>query len=126
MRAFFLLSLCISILFPPVTFVASMRDFAHNQWEMRQRRLDGKTRVSGTSAHLGLTVAQVAGLDELARAAYKDAVYDGYRLGAGYELLWFGSLGLDALLFIVSLIGLLACRASSRLTIGSSQPLTGS
>lgn len=116
MRAFFIFSLCISVLFPPVTFVASMRDFAHNQWEMRQRRLDGTTPVTGTSAHLGLTVAQVAGLDELVRAAYKDAVYDGHRLGAGYQLLWLGSLGLDALLFIASLIGLRACRASSRLT----------
>ena len=88
----------------------SVGDFAHNQWKMCSERLQGTTLPEPQSAHLGLTAGQLAGLDEMISSAYKDAVYDGYRLGNGYEKLSFQALGIDALLFVSSVIGLRRCR----------------
>ncbi len=96
--------------------MTSVRDFAHNQWKMRSERLEYTTRPVPSSSHLGLTAAQLAGLDEQVSSAYKDAVHDGYRLGNGYEKLSFQALGVDALLFVASVIGLRRCRSSARVT----------
>ena len=90
-----------------------MRDFAHNQWKGRAELLEATTRPDSSSAHLGLTAAQLAGLDKLVSSAYKDAVYDGYRLGNGYKKLTFQALGVDALLFVASVIGLRRCRSAA-------------
>ena len=111
MRAFFVCLLVVSIVFPFYFFITSIGDFAHNQWKMRSERLKETSRER-PSAHLGLTANQLAGLDELVTSAYKEAVYDGYRLGSGYEKRWFQAHGLDALLFVASVIGLRRCRRS--------------
>ena len=111
MRAFFVILLLVSIVFPFYSFMRTVGDFAHNQWKMRSQRLHGTTPSEPPSAHLGLTAAQLAGLDELVSSAYKDAVYDGYRLGNGYEKLLFQALGIDALLFVASVIGLRRCKS---------------
>jgi hypothetical protein len=116
MKAFFVVLLVVSIVFPVYSFMASLGDFAHNQYKTRSERLAATTRPVLPNAHLGLTAAQLAGLDELVGSAYKDSVYDGYRLGNGYERLWFQALGVDALLFIASVIGLRRCRSSERPT----------
>jgi hypothetical protein len=121
MKPFFGVLLLASIVFPFISFFTTMRDFAHNQWEMRHERLVGTTSMTATSAHLGLTAAQLTGLDNLVADACKDSVYDGYRLGGGYSKLWLQSLGLDALLFVASLVGLSACRRSDRPTNRSSR-----
>jgi len=110
MRAFFIIVLVVSIVFPFYSFMRSVGDFAHNQWKMRSERLQGTTLPEPPSAHLGLTAGQLAGLDEMISSAYKDAVYDGYRLGNGYERLSFQALGIDALLFVASVIGLRRCQ----------------
>jgi hypothetical protein len=116
MKAFFFVLLVVSIVFPVYSFMTSLSDFAHNQYKTRSERLADTTRPELPSAHLGLTAAQLAGLDELVGSAYKDAVYDGYRLGNGYEKLWFQALGVDALLFVASVAGLRRCRSSERPT----------
>jgi hypothetical protein len=112
-KAFFITLLLASIVFPVYSFITSMRDFAHNQWKRRSERLEDTTLPKTPSAHLGLTASQLAGLDELVIAAYKDAVYDGFRLGSGYQRLSLQTLGLDVLLFIASLVGLRACQTRS-------------
>src|SRR6266404_9743759 len=111
MRAFFVILLVVSIVFPFYSFMRSVGDFAHNQWKGRSERLKDTAGPEPPSAHLGLTAAQLAGLDELVSSAYKDAVYDGYRLGNGYEKLSFQALGIDALLFVASVIGLRRCKS---------------
>lgn len=116
MKVFFILLLVVSIVFPIYSFVTTMGDFAHNQWRMRQDRLQRTTPETSSSAHLGLTAAQLTGLGDLVADAYKDSVYDGYRLGGGYTSLWFESMALDGLLFITSLGGLSVCRRAARLT----------
>ena len=118
MRAFFAILLVVSIVFPVYSFTTSMGNFAHNQWKMRPERLRDTGSQETPSAHLGLTAAQLAGLDELVSSAYKDAVYDGYRLGSGYEKLWFQALGIDALLFVACIIGLRGYRGLGRPTNG--------
>jgi len=122
MKAFFLVLLAVSVAFPLYSFSTSMRVIAHNQWKGRSERLVTTDRHAVPSAHLGLTAAQLTGLDELVASAYKDAVYDGYRLGSGYEKLSFQALGLDALLFVASIVGLVRCRDSAGPTSTSSQP----
>ena len=116
MRAFFIIVLVVSIVFPFYSSMRSVGDFAHNQWKMRSERLTDTTRPEPLSAHLGLTAVQLAGLDELVSSAYKDAVYDGYRLGNGYEKLSSQALGIDALLFVASIIGLRRCQSFGRPT----------
>ncbi len=111
MKTFFVFLLVVSIVFPFYSFMTSLSDFAHNQYKMRSERLADTTRSKVPSAHLGLTAEQLAGLDELVGSAYKDAVYDGYRLGKGYEKLWVQALGIDALLFVASVIGLRRCQS---------------
>ena len=93
-----------------------MRNFAHNQWRTRFERLEDTTRPALPSAHLGLTAAQLSGLDELVTSAYKDAVQDGYRLGSGYEKLSFQALAIDMLLFLASVVGLSRRRSLGRPT----------
>ncbi len=116
MRTFFVVLLVVSIVFPFYSFMTSEGDFAHNQWKGRSERLKETTRPEPPSAHLGLTAPQVAGLDEVVGSAYKEAVYDGYRLGNGYEKLSFQALGIDALLFVASVIGLRRCQSLGRPT----------
>jgi len=112
MKPFFVVTLLISIVFPFYSFVATMRDFAHNQWQTRHQRLADTTIPHYPSAHLGLTAAQLTDVDNLVADAYKDSVYDGYRTGGGYGALWFEAMLLDGLLIVASLVGLRACRSS--------------
>ena len=115
-KFFFGLLLLISIAFPFYSFFTMIGDFAHNQYKMRPKMLADTSPKTMSSAHLGLTGAQLAEVDELVRSAYQDSVHDGYRLGVGYDRLWQQSLGLDAILFVASLIGLRLCYNSDRLT----------
>jgi hypothetical protein len=110
MKAFFRVLLAVSLLFPMYWFYVGTGDFAHNQWETRARRLNETTLPDSPSAHFGLTASQLAGLDESVSAAYKDAVNDGYRLGHGYEKLFYNALALDAVLLCASIVGLKGSR----------------
>ena len=116
MKIFFIFLLVVSIVFPIYSLATMIGDFAHNQWKMRRERLEGTTPETGSSAHLGLTKDQIVGLDDLVANAYKESVYDGYRLGGGYTSLWNASMVLDGILFIASLYGLSVCRKSVRVT----------
>lgn len=116
MNKLFIFLLVISILFPLYSFFTMLNDFAHNQYQGRQERLNETTEFTESSPHLGLTNATLARLDELVRDAYKDSVYDGYRLGRGYNSLWLKSMALDGLLFVSSLAGLSVCRKLARQT----------
>ena len=119
MKIFFVLLLLVSIVFPAYSFLTMIGDFAHNQYEMRLERLEGTTPETSPSPHLGLTRMELSKLDEPVRFAYDDAVRDGYRLGRGYNKLWNQSLGLDALLFVASIIGLTKLRALKGIKSGS-------
>jgi hypothetical protein len=110
MKTFFVLLLLVSIVFPVYSFMATIGDFAHNQYEMRLERLEGTTPETTPSAHLGLTKIELSKLDEAVSASYDQAVRDGYRLGRGYDKLWIQSLGLDVLLFLASIVGLTKLR----------------
>ena len=62
-------------------------------------------------------------MDELVSSAYRDAVFDGYRLGKGYEKLWLQTLGVDGLLFVGSLLGLRQCaRLNRQISAASNLP----
>jgi len=110
MKAFFVLLLLVSIVFPVYSFMTTIGDFAHNQYAMRLERLEGTTPETSRSVHLGLTKIDLSKLDEAVRASYEDAVRDGYRLGRGYNKLCLQSLVLDVLLFIASIVGLTKLR----------------
>jgi hypothetical protein len=112
MKLFFTLTLLVSVLFPPVTMVMTLRDFAHNQYKERDERLHDTAVPKFPSAHLGLTAGQLNGVDGLVADAYRQSVADGHRLGSGYQQLWLESFGLSALLFFASLAGRRACGSS--------------
>jgi hypothetical protein len=110
MKIFFVLLLLVSIGFPIYSFMATIGDFAHNQYSMRLERFEGTSPVTTPSIHLGLTKMELAKLDEAVSSSYGEAVRDGYRLGRGYSKLWMQSLGLDILLLVASLVGLTKLR----------------
>ena len=114
LKAFFIVLLVVSVVFPVYTSMTYVRDFAHNQWKARSKRVEDPVREQPPSAHFGLTAPQLADLDEVVASAYKDAVYDGYRLGNGYEKLWFQALVVDGLLVAASIIGLVHCKSVGR------------
>ncbi len=95
--------------------MATIGDFAHNQYAMRLERLEGTTPVTSPSVHLGLTRTELSKLDEAVSSAYGAAVRDGYRLGRGYNKTWIQSLGLDVLIFVTSIVGLIKLRTLKRL-----------
>lgn len=116
MKLFFVLLLVVSIVYPVYAVFDMLAVTSHNQWEGRQRNLTVMDRGID-SAHLGLSGAELTKLDELdglAGDAYRRAVEDGFRLGVGHDRLWKTSLGLDALLFMASVGGLLLCRGRGR------------
>jgi hypothetical protein len=124
-KAFFIVTLVISIVFPFFEEFTGVLRLAHNQSARRPARLTMTSVPKLPSAHLGLTEGQLAGVDGLFAEAYRDSVGDGGRISIAYDMLRLQALGVDAVLFVASLIGLRACRSSGRLTMRSSQPLTG-
>src|SRR6266542_2321195 len=115
MKAFLVFLLVVSVVFPFYSFMATIGDFAHNQYAMRLERLEGTTPVTSPSVHLGLTRTELSKLDEAVSSAYGAAVRDGYRLGRGYNKIWIQSLGLDVLIFVTSIVGLIKLRTLKRL-----------
>jgi hypothetical protein len=102
--------LVIAVLFPVWNLVDGLETMVHNQYKGRFNRLQAAEEVKFPSLHLGLTATELAALDRNTVFAYTDAVNDGYRLGYAYSTLWLESMALDGLLFISSVLGLLACR----------------
>jgi hypothetical protein len=114
MKAFFVFLLVVSVVFPFYSFMATLGDTAHNQYEMRFKRLEGTTPMTIPSVHLGLTKIQLSKLDEPVSSAYGAAVRDGYRLGQANDKLQMQCLGLDVLLFVASIVGLTKLRTHKR------------
>jgi hypothetical protein len=115
MKTFFALLLLISIVFPVYLFLSTIKDFAHNQYSMRFKRLEQTAPdpdmpliegMTPPDVQFGLTKIELSKLDKNVSASYSVAVRESYSLGHGYNKLCIESLGLDALLFLASLIGL--------------------
>jgi hypothetical protein len=111
MKAFFIVLLVVSILYPFYAMGADIFMLAHNQYEGRYRRLSITEHNLMPSRHLGLTSNEIAVVDKDVAFAYTDSVNDGYRLGLVYSRVQRRAVLLDALLFISGIVGLRACRA---------------
>ena|SRR5438046_2523636 len=113
LKKFFVITLVISTVIPLCNLVGSVAVMVHNHYEARFANLDS-TETSGgfPGGDLGLTGGDLASVDQRVALAYRGAVEDGYRLGHAFFLLWFESMGLDALLLMTSIFGLWLCRRS--------------
>ncbi len=105
-KALFILLVFISVVVPIYNVMSAVQIIAHNQYEGRWDQLHSSHWNGYPSLHLGLTAPELAALPRETRDAYKDAVYDGYRIGRGYGVLWFVTMGLSVLLFLSSVLGL--------------------
>ena len=111
MKAFFWLTLVLSVALVPYQLFSDLRVFAHNKYSTRNWQLDATIKHDDhVNASFGLTPSEVAKLDEYAAIAYRSAVFDGYRLGIGYGWLSLQSLAVTALLFLSSIAGLRSLR----------------
>jgi len=82
MKTLFMLMFALSILSAAYQLRSSLDVMAHNQYERRYQLLDAtKKQPDHLSSHLGLTPIELAKSDPYFVYAYKDAVFDGYRLG---------------------------------------------
>lgn len=113
-KAFFIIVLFVSVAVPIYNITSALQIVVHNQYEGRLNQLHEAHWSGYPSRHLGLTASELAALPEETRDAYKDAVYDGYRIGRGYEVLWFLTMGLSVSLFLSSILALWACRRRQR------------
>lgn len=121
MKAFFVLTLVVSVLWPLIMFVGGINVMAHNQYQYRHELLDAWEREKDhASAHLGLTQKELAKCDDYTANAYRESVYDGYRLGTGYGSLALQGLSMSALLFLASVLGLRAVGSVKRFQTQSS------
>ena len=121
MKAFFVLMLVASVLWPIIMLVGGMNVIAHNQYQYRHGLLDaGQREKDHASAHLGLTQKELAKCDDYTAKAYNESVYDGCRLGTGYSSLMLWGLAMSALLFLTSALGLRALGSGKRFQTQSS------
>ncbi len=115
-KAFFVVLLLASIVSVLYELSAGLSVMAHNHYESRHSLLDTtKEQPDHQSTSLGLTPKELSTCDVYIAAAYKESVTDGYRLGAGYNALSVQCLGLAALLFLSSIVGLRAVRKGDNL-----------
>jgi hypothetical protein len=119
-KIFFRVLLLISIVFPFYALREGMVVLGHNQWRIRPMTRADRTDKPNTWYYFGLTGVQLDDTDQFVAKAYNKSVDDGYKLGIGYTQLWVACFGLNALLFIASLLGLRLCRSSNKLTVRSS------
>ena len=113
--------LVVSVLWPLIIFVGGMNVMAHNQYQYRHELLDpGKRETDHASPHLGLTQKELAKCDDYTANAYRESVYDGYRLGTRYGSFTAQGLAVSALLFLTSAIGLRAVGSVKRFQAQSS------
>lgn len=106
-KAFLIISLIASMLSVLYVLGAGMGVTAHNHYDYRQRLLDpGNPPRHRLNPNMGLTLEDLTKCDEQVATAYRIAVADGYRLGAGYTALEIVCLGLAGLLFGTSVGGL--------------------
>jgi hypothetical protein len=109
-KAFFIVLLFISLVVPIYNITSALQIIVHNQYEGRWEQLHSTHWNGYPSRHLGLTAPELAALPQETRDAYEDAVYDGYRIGRGYGVLWFVTMGFSVLLLLSSILGLLSVR----------------
>ncbi|MFL6519520.1 MAG: hypothetical protein ACJ8NS_04810 [Chthoniobacterales bacterium] len=95
---------------PIYNITSALQIIVHNQYEGRWEQLHSTHWNGYPSRHLGLTAPELAALPQETRDAYEDAVYDGYRIGRGYGVLWFVTMGFSVLLLLSSILGLLSVR----------------
>ena len=110
MKPFFILLLFVSVVVPIFNIISALQIIAHNQYEGRWDQLHSAHWNGYPSVNLGLTAPELAALPKETRDAYEDAVYDGYRIGRGYGVLWFVTMGLSVLLLLSSILGLWSVR----------------
>ena len=111
MKTFFWLMLVVSVTSVVYEFGAGLTVMAHNQYQGRHDLLDtSRQQPDHRSPHLGLTPKELSLCDKYTADAYKESVYDGYKLGTGYSRLSAQCLGLAALLLITSVAGIRSLR----------------
>jgi hypothetical protein len=121
MKAFFLCMLIASVLAVVCDLWSALADFSHNQFEGRHVLLDtSRPQPDHLSPHLGLTPKELAKCDPYVADAYKQSVYDGYKLGTGYFGRQRRYFILAGLLFVTSCCGLVAVRKHKPLGDGKS------
>ena len=115
MKSFFVCMMIVAVLAVGYDFWGSLADIAHNQYLGRHELLDtSHPQPDHRSAHLGLTPKELAACDPSVADAYRQAVYDGYKLGTGY----FGKerryLALAGLLLLTGWCGIIASRKKNK------------
>ncbi len=119
LKTFFVSMLVISLLWPLMIVGSGMSAVAHNQYKYRHELLEpGELQTEHESEHLGLTQKELASRDKYTADAYRESVYDGYRLGNAYSSLMVQGLAVSALLFLTSAIGLRAARSRTESSLG--------
>jgi len=109
MKTFFMIMLVASIVSVPYGIWTGIVAISHNQYRGRYDLLDtSRQQPDHRSSHLGLTPKELAQCDPYVADAYKQSVYDGYKLGAFQSGLGDQCLILSAFLFVTSLVGILA------------------
>jgi hypothetical protein len=120
MRSFFVIMLIVSVVSAPYGIWTGIVAISHNQYRGRHDLLDtNRQQPDHLSPHLGLTPKELAQCDPYVAEAYKQSVYDGYKLGTFHSGLGDQCLILSAFLFITSLLGI---RALSKAGAKSNQP----
>ena len=119
MKSFFVIMLIASVVSVPYRLWTGIEALAHNQYLGRHDLLDtSRQQPDNLSPHLGLTPKELAQCDPYVADAYKQSVYDGYKLGTFDSGLGTQCDILTALLFLTSLVGI---RAASKVGAKSNQ-----
>jgi hypothetical protein len=109
MKLFFVIMLVASVVSVPYELWKAIGATAHNQYQGRHDLLDtSRQQPDHLSPHLGLTPKELAQCDPYVADAYKQSVYDAYKLGTFHSGLSDQCLILSAFLFITSLVGIRA------------------
>jgi len=111
MKAFFVFMLLASVVSGFYALHNGLRVMTHNHYEYRAKLLDNSLKqYELLNENMGLTPKDLSLCTEHVANAYKVSVSDGYRLGSGYNVLSGLCLGLSALLFLTSVLGLRAIK----------------
>jgi hypothetical protein len=109
MKSFFVIMLVASFISVPYGLWTGIVAISHNQYRGRHDLLDtSRPQPDHLSPHLGLTPKELAQCDPYVADAYRQSVYDGYKLGTFHSGLGDQCLILSVLLFITSLVGIRA------------------
>lgn len=110
MKIFFKLMLGLSILSGLYQCSSRLGVMAHSQYTGRYELLKTEPKPYQHSSFFGLTPTELAKTDDYVANAYRNAVYEGYKLGIGYDHLSLQCLAMTVLLFLSSVAGLRALR----------------